>query len=126
MVSSSSLPCSLSNVQSSPERMISVAVQAAIDRHLPAELASIEILIFDTFISRLCLLQVHSIQHVPRMARPFLASCLSQEFSAVNQLRLNQWRSGAGIMCLWQDACAEATTPGDTVASEDGLARDNV
>ena len=162
VVSSSSLPCSLSSVQSSPERMISVAVQAAIDHHLPAELTSNETLIFDTFISRLCLLHVHSIQHVPRMARPLLASCLSQEFSAVNQFglwsfawilmfaklvlrsppragrkkrylvgslvaeRLSQWRSGAGIMSLWQDACAEATPPGDTVASEDVLARDNV
>ena len=162
VVSSSSLPCSLSSVRSSPERMISVAVQAAIDHHLPAELTSNETLIFDTFISRLCLLHVHSIQHVPRMARPLLASCLSQEFSAVNQFglwsfarilmfaklvlrspphagrkkrylvgslvaeRLSQWRSGAGIMSLWQDACAEATPPGDTVASEDVLARDNV
>ena len=29
-------------------------------------------------------------------------------------------------MCLWQDACAEVTPTGDTVASEDVLARDNV
>ena len=40
--------------------------------------------------------------------------------------RLSQWRSGAGIMCLWQDACDEATPPGNTVASEDVLARNNV
>ena len=31
---------------------------------------------------------MHSIQHVPRMAKPLLASCLSQEFSVVNQLGL--------------------------------------
>ena len=61
-----------------------VAVQAAIERHLPAELASI-----DTFLGRF---HVQSIQHVPpRMAttRPLLTrllvSCLSREFSAVNQ-----------------------------------------
>ena len=36
---SSSLPCLLSSVRSSPERMIMVAaVQAAIDGHMPAEL----------------------------------------------------------------------------------------
>ena len=84
-ISFSSLPCSLSSVRSSPKRMILVAVQAAIDCHLLAELASIGALIYDTFLGRLCFFHVHNIQHVPRMARPLLASCLSQEFSAVNQ-----------------------------------------
>ena len=62
-----------------------VAVQAAIDGHLPAELASIESLIFDTFLGRLCSLRIYSIRHVPRLARPRLASCLCWEFSTVSR-----------------------------------------
>ena len=70
VLSSSSLPCLLSSVRSPPERMIIVAVQAAIDGHLPAELASIESLIFDTFLGRLCSLRIYSVHHVPCLARP--------------------------------------------------------
>ena len=84
VLSSSSLPCLLSSVRSSPERMIMVAVQAAIDGHLPAELASIESLIFDTFLGCLCSLHIYSVRHVPHLAKPRLASCLCQEFSTVS------------------------------------------
>ena len=58
VVSSCSLPCLLSNVCSSPERMILAAVQAAIDGHLLAKLASIETLIFRPF---LILLHVYTV-----------------------------------------------------------------
>ena len=62
VVSSCSLPCLLSNICSSSERMIlaavQAAVQAAIDGYLTAKLASIETLIFRPF---LCLLHVYTV-----------------------------------------------------------------
>ena len=62
-----------------------VAVQAAIDGHLPAELASIGSLSFDTFLGRLCSLCTYSVRHVPRLTRPHLASCLCWGFSTVSR-----------------------------------------
>ena len=39
--------------ESSPEKMVVAAVQAAIDGRLPAELASTETLLFDTLVGRM-------------------------------------------------------------------------
>lgn len=82
--SSPPVPCSPFSVRSFPE-MILLAVQAAIDGHLCAELASIESLIFNTFLGWLCSLHVYTVYHVPCMAKPLLAFCLCHELSLVDR-----------------------------------------
>ena len=68
-------------VNLSTKDMLSIAIQAAVDCHVPPEYSCSESAIFSTFMSTLFHLPVHTVRHVPRVARPLLASALCREFS---------------------------------------------
>ena len=61
--------------------MISIAIQAAVDCQISTEYHQFETRIFDTFMTTLFCLPVHTVCHVPQMVRPLLASALCHEFS---------------------------------------------
>ena len=61
--------------------MLSIAIQAAVDCYIPSEYSCLESTIFNTIMTTLFSLPVHIVRHVPRAARPLLASALCREFS---------------------------------------------
>ena len=65
----------------STKDMLSIAIQAAVDCHIPSEYSCLESTIFNTIMTTLFSLPVHTVRHVPRAARPLLASALCREFS---------------------------------------------
>ena len=65
----------------STKDMLSIAIQAAVDCHIPSEYSCLESTIFNTIMTTLFSLPVHTVRHVPWAARPLLASALCQEFS---------------------------------------------
>ena len=65
----------------STKDMLSIAIQAAVDCHIPSEYSCLESAIFNTIMTTLFSLPVHTVCHVPRAARPLLASALCREFS---------------------------------------------
>ena len=65
----------------STKEIISIAIQAAVDYQISTEYHLFETQIFDTFMTTLFYLPVHTVCHVPRMVRPLLASALCHEFS---------------------------------------------
>ena len=65
----------------STKDMLSIAIQAAVDCHIPSEYSCLESTIFNTIMTTLFSLPVHTVRHVPRAVRPLLASALCREFS---------------------------------------------
>ena len=61
--------------------MLSIAIQAAVDCQISTEYCQFETRIFDTFITTLFCLPVHTVHNVPQMVRPLLASALCHEVS---------------------------------------------
>ena len=61
--------------------MILIAIQAAVDCQISPEYHQFETQIFDTFMTNLFCLPVHTVRYVPQMVRPLLASILCHEFS---------------------------------------------
>ena len=61
--------------------MISIAIQAAVDCQISTEYRQFETRIFDTFMTTLFCLPVHTVRHVSQMVRPLLVSALCHEFS---------------------------------------------
>ena len=76
-----SLSVTLSVCDLSTKEMISIAIQAAVDCQISTEYRQFDTQIFDTFMTTLFCLPVHTVRHVPRMVRPLLASTLCHEFS---------------------------------------------
>ena len=77
----SSLSVTSSVCDLSTKEMISIAIQAAVDCQISAEYHQFATKIFDTFMTTLFCLPVHTVHHVPRMVRPLLASALCHVFS---------------------------------------------
>ena len=77
------LAVSPSVVHPSPEKLILLAVQAAIDYHICTELASIKCFIFDTFM--MASLHDFTVCHVSHVILLLLASCLCRDFLMVER-----------------------------------------
>ena len=64
----------------STKDMLSITIQAVVDCQILSEYSCLELTVFNTFMTTLFSLPVHTVRHVPQVARPFLASVLYREF----------------------------------------------